>query len=136
MSKISAYINFKNTCREAMTFYQQCLGGELQLIIVKNSPMAEMFPAEMQDSVLHADLTARDLNLLASDMQDPSVAEKTGGPVSLTLSCDSKEAMFDAFAKLSDGGTVTCQPEVFFAGTMGNLVDKFGIRWGVFTAEK
>jgi PhnB protein len=24
----------------------------------------------------------------------------------------------------------------FFAGTMGNLTDKFGVKWGVFSAEK
>lgn len=136
MSKISAYINFKNNCREAMTFYQECLGGKLDLIIVKDSPMAEMFPAEAQDTVLHADLTAGELNLLGSDMQDKSIPEKSAGPVSLTLTCDSKAAMAEAFEKLSAGGSVTHQPTTFFAGTMGNLIDKFGIRWGVFTYEK
>lgn len=136
MSKISAYINFKNNCREAFTFYRECLGGELTLTVVKDSPMAAMFPPELQDTILHADLTAGDLNLLGSDMQDPNVKEKSVGAVSLTLTCDSKADMLNAFEKLGAGGTITHQPETFFAGTMGNLTDKFGIKWGVFTGEK
>ncbi|AMR31095.1 hypothetical protein A0256_06485 [Mucilaginibacter sp. PAMC 26640] len=136
MSKISAYINFNNNCKEAMGFYQACLGGELTITIVKDSPMAAMFPADAQDTVLHADLTAGNLNLLGSDMQDKNVPEKSAGSVSLVLTCDNKAALMDAFEKLSNGGLVTCQPEKFFAGTMGNLVDQFGIRWGIFTGEK
>lgn len=137
MSKISAYINFNNnSCREAMTFYKECLGGELTLTVVKDSPMAAMFPAEVQDTILHADLTAADFNLLGSDMQDPSVKVKNGGQVSLTLTCANKAEMQRIFNKLALGGQVTHAPETFFAGTMGNLLDKFGIRWGVFTDEK
>ena len=136
MSKISAYINFKNNCSEAMSFYQACLGGELVITIVKDSPMAAMFPPEAQDTVLHADLTAGDLNLLGSDMQDKSIPEKSVGAVSLLLTCDNKENMIETFSKLSEGGSATHPPQTFYAGTMGNLVDKFGIKWGVFTYEK
>ena len=38
MSKIIADLNFSGTCREAMTFYQQCLGGELHLIGFEGAP--------------------------------------------------------------------------------------------------
>jgi PhnB protein len=29
MKRIDAYLFFENNCRKAMTFYQDCLGGEL-----------------------------------------------------------------------------------------------------------
>lgn len=29
MKEITPYLNFGGNCREAMTFYQRCLGGEL-----------------------------------------------------------------------------------------------------------
>ena len=32
MKEINAYLIFNGNCREAMTFYQKCLGAELQLI--------------------------------------------------------------------------------------------------------
>jgi PhnB protein len=134
MSKINAYINFKNNCREAMTFYQECIGGELTLHVVKESPMKDMFPTQLQDSILHADLTNGDLTLLGSDM--PNDTKGDDGPVSLMLSCDTKAELLDYFDKLSAGGKVVHPVETFFAGTMGNLIDKFGMRWGVFSAEK
>ena len=28
MTHINAYLNFNGNCREAMTFYAECLGGE------------------------------------------------------------------------------------------------------------
>ena len=134
MSKINAYINFKKNCREAMTFYQECLGGELTMQLVKESPMKDMFPPHLQDSILHADLTKGDLTLLGSDM--PNDTKGDDGPVSLMLSCDTKAELLSAFDKLGKGGKVVHPVGTFFAGTMGNLTDKFGMRWGVFSAEK
>ena len=32
MKEIITYLNFDGNCREAMKFYEQCLGGELQLM--------------------------------------------------------------------------------------------------------
>jgi PhnB protein len=133
MSKILAYVHFKNNCREAMTFYQECLGGELMLQAVKDSPMKDMFPPHLQDIILHADLTNGDLTLLGSEMPTD---DQGGHTITLTLTCDTKAELFSKFDKLAAGGKIIHPGETFFGGTMGDLVDKFGIRWGVFSAEK
>lgn len=136
MSKISAYINFKNNqCAEAMTFYQSVLGGELNLMPVKDSPMKENFPAEAQGGILHADLTGSDFNLLGTDMPNPNI-EAVVGVVSLTITCATKAEVTEKFAKLAGGGKVVHEVMTFFAGTMGNVIDKYGIGWGVFTDEQ
>jgi PhnB protein len=135
MSKINAYINFKGNCREAMTFYQSCLGGELNLQVVKESPMAAMFPPEFQDGILHASLEGGELTLLGSDMPDDAIGND-GGPVSLMLICAGKAELHATVAKLGANGKIVHPVETFYAGTMGNLIDKFGIRWGLFTDEK
>jgi PhnB protein len=136
MSKINAYINFRdNNCREAMNFYKECLGGELSLIVVKESPMKDMFPPQLQDIILHADLTKGDLTLLGSDMPNDDITSDSD-PVSLTLTCDSKAEASAMFDKLSAGGKIVHPMSTFFAGTMGNIIDKFGSRWGIFTAEQ
>jgi PhnB protein len=31
MTQINGYLHFNGDCREAMTFYRECLGGELSL---------------------------------------------------------------------------------------------------------
>jgi PhnB protein len=134
MSKILAYLHFENNCREAMTFYQQCLGGELELQVVKDSPMAGMMPPQLQDIILHASLQNGDLTLMGSEMPDAEAAASTGHPVALMLVCDTKDELYEKFEKLSAGGRVTHPVSDFFAGTMGNLIDKFGFCWGVYCA--
>ena len=136
MSKISAYINFKdNQCSEAMNFYQSILGGELSLMPVKDSPMKESFPAEAQGGILHADLTETDFSLLGTDMPNPNI-EAVVGLVSLTITCASKAEVQEKFTRLAEGGKVVHEVMTFFAGTMGNVIDKYGIGWGVFTEEQ
>ncbi|RYU89430.1 VOC family protein [Mucilaginibacter terrigena] len=136
MSKISAYINFKNNqCAEAMNFYQSVLGGELNLMPLKDSPMKDNFPAEAQGGILHADLTGPDFNLLGTDMPNSNI-EATVGLVSLTITCATKAEVQQKFARFAEGGQVVHEIMTFFAGTMGNVIDKYGIGWGVFTEEK
>lgn len=136
MLKISAYINFKNNqCAEAMTFYQSVLGGELSLMPVKDSPMKENFPGELQQGILHANLTGSDFNLLGTDMPNSNI-EAVAGLLSLTITCANKAEVNQKFADLAKGGKVVHEVMTFFAGTMGNVIDKYGIGWGIFTDEK
>ncbi|TSD64649.1 VOC family protein [Inquilinus sp. KBS0705] len=134
MSKIVSYIHFNpGTCRQAMHFYQEVLGGELSIQIVKDSPMAAMFPPHLQDGVLHADLTNGNLTILASEL---SPADVSGQYITMMLVCDTKAELIEKFDKLAKGGNVNYPVETFFAGSMGNLTDKFGTQWGVFSDEK
>ena len=52
MKEINAYLIFNGNCREAMTFYQKCLGGDLQLITFGD--MGGNMPAEAKDRIAHA----------------------------------------------------------------------------------
>jgi len=38
MKAIVAYLNFDGNCREAMKFYQRCLGGELSIMPFSEAP--------------------------------------------------------------------------------------------------
>jgi PhnB protein len=53
-----------------MTFYKECLGGELVFQTVGESPLSEKMPKQMKDCILHATLTKSTLILLGSDMVD------------------------------------------------------------------
>jgi PhnB protein len=134
MPKINAYIGFNDTCRQAMAFYREVIGGELTLQVVKESPMKDMFPTSHQDMILHASLESSDFTLLATDL--PGNSSVSPGTITLMLTYDTKAEMKSAFDKLAEGGNVTHPIMEFFAGTMGNLTDKFGVKWGVFSAEK
>ena len=56
MARINCYLASEGSCREAMTFYKECFGGELSLQTVAESPMAAQFPDFMQNRILHATL--------------------------------------------------------------------------------
>jgi len=61
MAQINSYLNFNDNCREAMTFYKNCLGGELFLQTVGESPMAGVMPSDMKDAILHSSLTSEEI---------------------------------------------------------------------------
>ncbi|SHJ36954.1 PhnB protein [Hymenobacter daecheongensis DSM 21074] len=125
---IYPYLAFDGTCREAMTFYQQCLGGELMIQPFADSPAAEGMPAEAQQGVLHSTLTTDSFTLMASDAGMQKIVK--GNMVSLSLDCGSPAEIQRLFAQLSAGGTVTMPLEdTFWNATFGMCTDRFGIDW-------
>jgi PhnB protein len=128
MTQINPYLTFNGNCREAMTFYKNCLGGELSLQTVEESPMADQWPAAAQKNILHASLVNHGLVLLGSDMGG---AEKLihGNIISLALGCSSEEEINLFFKNLSEGGKVVHPLHTFFDGTIASLTDKYGLNW-------
>jgi PhnB protein len=135
MAQINAYLTFNGNCREAMTFYQQCLGGELRLQTVGGSPMEDQMPSEAKQKILHSSLTKDNLVLLASDISEKGKLVK-GNSISLSLHCNSEEEIISVFAKLASGGQVAHPLHHFFAGTMGALTDKYEKDWLLYYEKK
>jgi PhnB protein len=109
MAQLNPYLHFDGNCREAMTFYKSCLGGELEIQSVGESPMA-------------------------SDMMGPGGVQK-GNEVSLTISGSNKEEIESFFSRLAAGGKVTHPLKEEFFGLYGDLTDKFGVNW-MFNYQK
>jgi PhnB protein len=51
---LSPFLLFEGNCAEAMRFYQSCLGGELEVTLVRETPMKEQAPAALHDRVAYA----------------------------------------------------------------------------------
>jgi PhnB protein len=129
MSSIHSYLTFNGNCREAMNFYKKCLGGELVLQTIGESPMADKMPSKMKESILHSKLTKGDLILMASDMVGENGLIK-GNAVSLMLNCNSEEEIKTYYVNLSADGQATHPLEISFWGALfGDLTDKFGNHW-------
>ena len=128
MTQLSPYLMFDGNCREAMTFYHACLGGQLGMQTVGESPMAEQIPSDMHDRMLHSMLTCGDFALMASDMMGSEKVVR-GNDVHLCLVCSSKDEIEASFAKLAVGGQVGHPLQEEFFGTIGDLTDQFGVRW-------
>ena len=129
MTQINSYLTFNGNCREAMTFYKECLGGELVLQTIGESPMADKMPPQMKKSILHSTLTRENLVLMGSDMVDENGLVK-GNSVSLMLNCSSEKEIKTFYKNLSKGGNATHPLENTFWGALfGDLVDRFGNHW-------
>ena len=129
MSTLNSYLTSNGNCREAMTFYKECLGGELTLQTVGESPLSEKMPPQMKKSILHSMLTSRDMVIMGSDMV-PETGLIKGNAVSLMLNFSNEEDTRKIYANLSKDGEASHPLEVTFWGALfGNLTDKFGNHW-------
>jgi len=129
MANINSYLTFSGNCKEAMTFYQNCLGGELTFQTIGESPEADKIPSELKKCILHAVLANEDMVIMATDMTDEKGLIK-GNSVSLMLNCNSEAEVMDYYRKLSAGGEATHMPEeTFWGAVFGNLIDRYGNNW-------
>lgn len=133
MSKVAPYLHINGKTREAFEFYQDALGGELEIKTAKGTPMADMMPDAPADFVMHAVLKKGDLEIMGSDMYDPS-SFTPGDTVSVCVSCDTKEELVAYFDKIAVGGDVFQEPKEEFFGWFASVTDKYGIDW-MFQAE-
>ena len=128
MKDLNTYLTFDGNCREAMTFYQQCLGAELQVMSFADAPVGGM-PAEAANRVMHARLSKGSAVLMASDTM-PGMPLQQGSNFSISINCESMEEIQAYFAALGENGKVTMPlQDTFWGAHFGMLTDKFGINW-------
>jgi len=126
---LNPYLNFRGHAREALTFYQSVLGGQLNVMSFTDGgmPVAD----DEKDLVMHGQIdTDNGWTLMASDV--PSHMSYAAGEnnFSVSISGDDEALITGIFEKLSDGGDVA-QPleKAPWGDTFGMLKDRFGITW-------
>jgi PhnB protein len=128
MKAVVAYMNFDGNCREAMTFYSKCLGGELEL-----KPFSEMpgnHPPEAKDRIMHGRVSKAGLPVLMGSDTMPGHPFHPGRNFSISVMCESTQEIDHLFAALSEGGKVSMPlADQFWGARFGMFTDKFGIHW-------
>ena len=130
---VQPYLTFGGRCQEAVDFYRDALGAEVEMLMrfkeSPDTPPPGMVPANWGDKVMHCSLKIGDTVLMVSD-GCASGENFQGFSLSLTVA---NEAEVDRkFAALSDRGQVTMPlGKTFFAKRFGMLVDRFGVSWMV-----
>jgi PhnB protein len=131
MLTLTPFLLFDGDCADAMRFYQSCLGGELQIILLGETPMGEQAPPGYRTKVAYAHLKSQALEVSATDWQHPTRAPTQGNTVGLYLSGATYDQLRPAFEKLSIGGDPDLCDELrdMPFGTYGHLADKYGVHW-------
>jgi PhnB protein len=128
-SRLNPYLNFDGDARQAMEFYKDVFGGELNVNTFgefgnEGSPGA--------DKIMHAQLeTTGGFTLMASDTP-PGMQRTPGDSMAISLSGTDAGELRGYWEKLSDGGTVTMPMEKQMWGDeFGMCTDRFGVPWMV-----
>ena len=126
---VKPYLNFEDNCMEAMQYYQEVFGGDLEAMKVSASPVSSQFSAEVQNQVLHACLKHGDFIVMASDMCGMG-ERKPGNSVEMNLDCSSEAEIRELYTSLSEGGQIIEElKEQFWGDLFGMVADRFGVRW-------
>ena len=127
MNSINIYLTFDGNCREAMTFYQQCLGGDLSLVPIET--MMPDAPPERRGQLMHSQLNHEAFTLMAADTM-PGMTYTPGGAFSINIDCGSVEELERLFTALGAGGTVRQPPQdAPWGSRFAMLRDRFGVGW-------
>jgi len=127
--QLNPYLTFAGNAREALNFYQECFGGELHIMEVRDVPENEQCPGGQANEVMHGTLSNGTFLLMASDMLNGQPLSP-GNDITLSLNFTAEEDIRNTYAKLSEGGRVIDELKVQFWGALFAVVqDKFGKVW-------
>jgi len=134
---LTPFLLFDGNCAEAMDFYQSCLGGELTLITVGDTPMKDDTAPEHHHKVAYAHLKAGDVEFSATDWMHATRAPRQGNTVAMYVTGGTSSDVREAFDRLSVGADRDLLDELqdMPFGVYGHFADRFGVDW-FFRGEK
>lgn len=129
---IEPYLFFEGRCEEAIAFYRDALGAEVEMLMrYRESPEApdpSCVPPGAGDKVMHASLRIGGSVLMLSDGSCSGQPGFQG--FSLSLAPPDAAAAERLFTALADGGQVQMPlGETFWSPCFGMVVDRFGVSW-------
>ncbi len=132
------FLLFDGNCAEAMTFYRKCLGGELKLLKLGDTPMKAQFPSEKHSRIINAHLKSGAIDISATDwMASPALEPKLGNTFAIFVVGGTYHELKAVFDNLAEGASKEWFQELHNMpfGTYGQFFDKYGVQW-IFKGEK
>jgi PhnB protein len=128
---LTPFLLFDGDCAEAMAFYQSCLGGELTITKLGDTPMGSGAPPQQRQKVTYACLKSDAVELSATDWLHPSRVPKPGNTVAVYLQAADDGELRSVFDKLAVGGDRDLLDDLrdMSFGTYGHLADRYGVHW-------
>lgn len=130
---VSPYLNFDGRCGEAIAFYREALGAEVDALMrFKDAPPSEGCTPANPELIMHAALRIGGTQIMASDCHGAGKPAFAG--ISLALAVLDATDAERTFRALSAGGKV-CMPlgPTFWSPAFGVVTDRFGVTWMIST---
>ncbi len=138
MLRCTPFLLFDGNCAEAMTFYHKCLGGELSLTKLGDSPMKDLLPKDKWNRLINANLKSGDIEISATDwMASPAFEPKQGNTYAIFVIGGTYDELKVVFDKLAEGAETERFQELHDLpfGTYGQFFDRYGVHW-IFKGDK
>lgn len=134
--RLIPYLVLNGNANEAIQFYEAALGATVMFKQtfgeMPENPQFQM-PEEVKGYISHAMLKIGESDLMLSDTF-PDSPHQIGNQVTICISTDNAETSQKFYDALQQGGNVGMPlQETFFSPAYGNVTDKFGVYFQIFT---
>ena len=137
--QIQPYLFFNGRCEEAIDFYRNALGAEVEMMMrFKESPdplPPGLITPGFENKVMHASVRIGGAVMMASDGM--AAGETNFKGFSLSIDAPDAAGVDRLFNALAEGGSVTMPlGKTFWSPRFGMVTDRFGVGWmvGITTA--
>lgn len=132
---LHVHLVFGGDCEEAFNTYKELFNGEIIFTFRKGDDKTIQVSDVEKNKISHIIMNTEQFNLQGEDAD-------TGNPVTtgsskLVLEFRDLQKLHHVFQVLSkDGIIVTPLEKTFFSESMGEVIDKYGIRWLIMMTDE
>jgi PhnB protein len=130
MSTVTPYLFFAGRMDEALEFYQQAIGAQVETVMRYHespTPIEWPLPPGYEQKVMHCSFLVGETRIMASDGDG---TESAFGGFQLAITVDNEAEARQRFDALAAGGRVVMPlAATFWSPLYGMLIDRFGVGW-------
>jgi PhnB protein len=135
---ITPAINLAGRCEEAIHYYERIFSTKADFILRYGDADPEDWKAPLTEGqkkyVYHAEMSIRGQRFMFSDIVDFPIVPGNGAFFVATF--DTREEVEAIYAAMLPGSEVLVPLHgATYSSAVANLVDRFGVRWGLMTEQ-
>lgn len=133
--KLKLQLVFPGTCEAAFNLYKEAFNGEIAFLFRKSEDKSIQVSQQEGDEISHVVLKTKYFELGGQDVDNGQTVNGGNNAKQVLVFTDLDE-LHCTFDLLSEGGdVVTPLEKTFFSDAIGEVVDKFGIRWLIMMTD-
>ena len=138
MNIVTPNLQFAGNCENAIQLYERAFNTKVDFILHYSDAKKENFNIELNENeknyVYHAEMKIGNQRIMFSDVMTFKVIH--GNSIFLTITFETKEEVENAFNILKENGEILIPlRKTTYSSSVGTLIDKYGIRWGLMTEQ-
>jgi PhnB protein len=135
---ITPVINMAGNCEELIHYYEEVFSTKVDFILrysdAKPDDWEKPLTEEQKKYVFHAEMKIGNQRFMFSDIIEFEIYN--GNSLSIVITFDTKEEVQKIYNALLPGSSVLVPiHSTTYSSCTANLIDKFGIRWGLMTEQ-